>query len=342
MTRRTRWFLVGSTLIVTGGLCTGLVAFYNGSLPGLLAVTAPGPNELSYIPQSATVVAYANVGEIMKSELRKHLQQAVPTGQGKDELQAEIGIDIEKDIDTVVAGFGVSEPQAGETPAQTAMNAATKSVILVRGRFDRAKIEAQAHQHGGTTETYKGKQLLEFDEHANAPGGPHAAATFLEQGLVAIGTIEEVREAIDAHDSGNNVRKNADLMKFVAGIDPLSNAWIAGRVDALAKNKSLPAEAQTRLAAVQWFAVTARVDRGVSGVMKAQARDDQSGEDLRAVVRGGIAAARLVGGQNPKLDMAMNSLQVSGNGKEVAVTFSVPPEVFDMAGGVVKSISGGK
>jgi hypothetical protein len=333
MTRRTRWFLVGSALIVMFVLCTGLVAYYNGNLPGLMS-SGPGPAELAYIPESATVVAYANVADIMKSDLRKHLQQVLPTGQGKNEFQAETGIDLEKDIDSVVAGFGVTASTvAAGSAAQAAMDAASKTVVLIRGRLDRAKLEAQAKEHGGTTEEYKGKTLLEFQD-ANATGSAHVAGTFLEPGLVAVGTIDEVRAAIDAHDSGHNIRKNADVMKFVSSVDPLSNAWVTGRVEGLAKTASLPAEARDRLSAIQWFGVTARIDKGLSGVLHAQARDDQSGEDLRSVVRGGLAAARLVGGQNPKLDIAMNSMQVSGTGKDLAVTFTVPPEIFDIANGV--------
>src|SRR5215469_5390267 len=119
MTRRTRWFLIGSALIVVVGLCTGLVAYYNGGLPGL---SGPGPAELGYVPESATVVAFANVGEIMKSDVHKRLQSMIPSGQGRDELQSEIGVDIQRDIDTVVAGFGTDadQSQAAATSAHDA------------------------------------------------------------------------------------------------------------------------------------------------------------------------------------------------------------------------------
>jgi hypothetical protein len=62
------------------------------------------------------------------------------------------------------------------------------------------------------------------------------------------------------------------------------------------------------------------------------------------VVRGGLAAARLMGGQNPKLDIAINSLQLSGSGKDLALSFTVPPEVLDMANGIagLKNLASGK
>jgi hypothetical protein len=348
MTRRTRWFLVGSVLIVVAGLCTGLVAYYNGGLPVFGA--GPGPAELSYIPETTAIVAFANVGDIMKSDLRKRLQAALPTGQGKDQLQAETGVDLEHDIDTVVAGFGsIDTPETpgragtSEKPSSTAENAAERTIVLIRGHFDQPRIEAVLKEHGGTTEDYKSKHLFEEGGSASWSKGPGAVA-FLEPGLIALGSVDAVRLAIDTRDSGRSVRKDAEVMKFVAEVDPASNAWITGRLDAVTKDANVPAVAKERLAAVQWFSLSARVDGGLTGVLRAEARDDQSGEDLRSVVRGGLAAARLMGGQNAKLDVAINSLQLSGTGKELALSFTVPPDLLDMAKGLagLKSLASGK
>ena len=344
MTRRTRSFLVGSALIVVVGLCTGLVAFYNGGLPMLS--TGPGPAELAYLPETATIIAYANVGEILKSDVHTRLQTMIPSGQGRDQLQAEIGVDIEKDIDTVVAGFGAepASPAPGAPAAPVAMrDAATHTVVLIRGRFDRPRIEALLKAHGGTAEDYKGRQIFE-EGVGSLPNAGRGAVSFVEPGLIALGSADALRLAIDARESGQSVRKNADVMKFVAEVDPTSNAWVTGRVEAVTKGTNLPAEAKDRLAAVQWFSVAARVDTGITGVVRAEARDDQSGEDLRSVVRGGLAAARLMGGQNAKLDLAINSLQLSGKGKDVALSFTVPPEVLDVANGIagLKSLANGR
>ena len=74
---------------------------------------------------------------------------------------------------------------------------------------------------------------------------------------------------------------------------------------------------------MQWVAVSAHVDGGVSGHLRAEARDDKAAENLRAVVNGAIAAARLVGGKDAKLDALVNSLQMGGTGKNVELGFSV-------------------
>ena len=101
MSQRTRYFLIGSCLVLTIGLGTGLVAFYNGSLP--MKRSASGLAELAYIPSGAAAVAYADVHAIMSSEFRQKLRQVLPSGEAKDKMLAETGIDLERDIDTVVA-----------------------------------------------------------------------------------------------------------------------------------------------------------------------------------------------------------------------------------------------
>ncbi len=75
MTAKTRYFLFGSVLVLILGLSIGLVAYYGGMPSGLFS-SAPGPAELKYVPGDAAVVAFANVRDVMNSELRQRLAQA--------------------------------------------------------------------------------------------------------------------------------------------------------------------------------------------------------------------------------------------------------------------------
>ena len=75
-------------------------------------------------------------------------------------------------------------------------------------------------------------------------------------------------------------------------------------------------------------------DGGVNGVIRADARDEKAGEELRAVVNGAIAAGRLVSGQDKRIEAMLNAVQVTGTGKTAAVSFTVPPEILDVINGV--------
>jgi hypothetical protein len=333
MSKRTRYFVVGSVAIVVVGLCTGLVAFYNGGLP--LLSSAEGPSELAYLPADATAVAYANVQEVMNSEFRQKLNQAMPTGEGRDEFLKETGIDIERDIDTVVAAVSLGHDDA---------------VVLVRGRFNDGQIEALLRQNAGTVEQYQGIRVVTgavkaqestVDATGDVPRDavdvkvdePPSVA-FLEAGLLAVGKASSVKRAIDAKVSGQNVTTNAELMTYVNGIRGGQSAWAVGRFDALKQSAGIPDQITQHIPAVQWFALTTHVNGGVTGSIRADATDDAAAENLRDVIRGGLAMGRLVSGEDQKFKLLLDSLQMSGTGKTVALTFSVSPEMVDVLAGL--------
>jgi hypothetical protein len=122
MTRKTRLFMFGSALTLMAGLCTGLLAYYGG-LPTMASGREAGPDELKYIPASAAVVAYANVHDVMSSDFRQKLRQVLPDHdqKGQEEFQRETGINIEQDIDYVLAWMSPTRP----TP-----NRASSSVVI--------------------------------------------------------------------------------------------------------------------------------------------------------------------------------------------------------------------
>jgi len=315
MTQRTRYFLLGSSMVIIVGLATGLVAMYGGNLP--MRATSVGPAELAYMPGATSAVAYANVHEVMNSQFRQKLRQAFPTGEEKDKIQAEIGVDIEHDIDTVVVGF-IGKPDD------------KNGVVLVRGRFNTPQIEAVAVQHGATAGDYNGKRMITMSGASES-----GAVAILEPGLLALGNVTSVQGAIDAAKTGQNVTKNTDVMKYIAELDGRNTAWAVGRLEGMAlADTGLPQQAKDQLSAVQWCILNLHVDGGVNGVVRAIARDDQAAENLRDVVRGGLAAAHLMGGRDTRLDAVINAIQVTGTGKDIAVSFTVPTEILDMINGV--------
>src|SRR5256885_1717507 len=99
MTSRTRYFVIASLLVLTVGVGSGLVAYYVG-FPTSAFTTEGGPQELRYVPRDAAVVAFANVQEIMTSELRQRIKAAVPIPEnGQREFESHTGINIETYID---------------------------------------------------------------------------------------------------------------------------------------------------------------------------------------------------------------------------------------------------
>jgi hypothetical protein len=320
MTKRTRYFLAASGAVLAAGLGTGLVAYYTGGFQPVSASAVS--NELRYVPADATVVAYADVRAIMDSDLRARLKEALPLHdeRGQQEFQAQTGIDIEKDIDYVVASLTAGS----EKPAP---------LVVARGRFNDTQLEAVIREHGGTVEEYKGKRLIvcPTGEHDGAPIQTGSVTlAFLEPGLVAIGESSAVKTSIDAQLAAHSVTSNNEMMELVADISSGNNAWAVGRFDVLASHANLPEQVSSRLPQIKWFAAAGHVNGGLSGSFRAEARDDQSAENLRDVVRGFLGLARLQAQADPRSAAMVESLQLSGTGKTVALSFTVPADVLQM------------
>jgi hypothetical protein len=350
MTTRTRYFVIASLLVLGVGLSTGLVAYYVGFPAGALGHQG-GPDELAYVPRDAAAIAFADVHEIMTSELRQKMRQALPQHEnGQQEILNQTGINIETDVDRIVACL--------YPPRDSVTKGA--GMVLARGRFDEVKIEASMREHGAHVEDYNGKRLIVADvtRHLGDTGAvdnsdpnpdvdPNATAprriptslslSFMEPGLVAMGSTQLIRQAIDLHHSGNNpqtglqsVTGNEELMNLVRSIDD-SNAWAVGRFDALRAQAHLP-DGIAQLPAITWVSLSGHVNGGVRGVLRAEARDDEAANNLRDVVRGFLALAKISSGSRPELQLMMQSLELSGTGKTVALSFAVPAEVFDIVG----------
>jgi hypothetical protein len=328
MTKKTRYFVIGSALILLLGLSVGLVAYYGG-FPGFAAQNTAVP-ELRYVPNDAAVVAFVNVRDVMNSEFRRKIQTLEPAGseKGQQEFRDETGINIDTDIDFVLAYMA----------AGTGGN--HRGAVLARGHFIPDKITALLVQHGARTEQYGGATLYEPPEGGKeAPG----ALTFLEPNLVAVGSIDAVKRMVDARrgGAGDTVMGNAELVKLIQSVQGDSNAWAVGRFDALTGQARLPAQVASQIPAVTWFTASGHVNGGVAGSLSMEAKDEQAAQNLSKVIDGFIALGQLQlgnAGEGAQNLIRSMKLQTSNDGRRVAVSFSLSPELLD----ALKQLQGGK
>ena len=185
-------------------------------------------------------------------------------------------------------------------------------------------------EHGAQVEEYNGKRVIENHDVPRQVEDT-LALTFLEPGLVAVGSGRAVRAAIDLQKSGENVTKNAELMDLVRSLDR-GNAWVIGRLDALRTDGRLPQQIASQLPAITWFSISSQVDSDIRGAVRADTRDDEAANNLRDVVRGFLALAKLQAGTKPEFQTLMQSLELGGSGKTVSLSFSIPGAVFDAFG----------
>ena len=312
MTHQTRYFVLGASGLLVVGLVTGLFAYVNRG--AALAVAVTGPAELGHVPSNASIVAYANVREVMLSDFRERIRQIAPDGVGQAELEQQLGLSIERDIDHVVA-FLAPGPDEGR-PA---------GLVLFRGRFDTTRLDAVARGSGATVSEYAGTRVVSID--AGDVGA--LAMAFMEPGLVALGDLATVHGAIDRGSDGVDIRSNEQMMELLGRVDGGSNVWAVGRFGDLGALGFLPDEVLARMPAVTAFAVSGRVNGGLSGSVTIEGRDEVAGQNLRDVFRGFLALATMQTTGRPELQALLDSLQLSGTGTLATMSFWFPSEALD-------------
>lgn len=326
-TAKTRYFLLGSAAILTVGLAAGTVA-YMGGMPRAFASNA-GPDELSLVPAGAAVVAYANVQGVMSSEFRQRLNVLMDNeGKGRQAFQEQTGIDVERDIDAVIAAMS---PGTGETAGHQ------DGFVALRGRFDIAKIEALVSSKGGQLSEYKGARLLVAPEEK----GHSPVIALVDASLVIVGADAAVKAAIDRSQGGGtaSITSDGEFVRMLESVDQNSTVWAIGRPKALSAGTAggeFPSQVMAQLPEVKWFAASGHLNGGLTGTIRAEGKDEEAGKNMRDVVQGVLALARLQMDAKPELKPLLNSVQVEGIGNGVALHMTLPAEMLDV---IVKQAS---
>jgi hypothetical protein len=329
-TSRTRYFVIVSLLILTIGLGTGLVAYYVGLPAG--ASTSAVPDELRFVPPNASLVAYADVRAVMVSQVRQRLLDVLPLpSSGQKEFENQTGINIDTDVDYLVACL---------TPPAQGSGLPLAGMALVRGRFNAVKIESLMRDRGARVEEYKGSRVLAADVHAPQAGVSEALSlAFLEPGLVALGSTAVVHAAVDLKAGGANVTTNGDVMSFVKSFAG-NDAWAVGRFDALTAEAKLPQGVTAQMPAITWFSAAGHIDGGIAGTFRADATTEEAANNLRDLLRGVMAFAKLQIASRPDLRPMLDSLQLGGAGNSVTLAFDVTPQMFEQLTSALKGLRG--
>jgi len=129
-------------------------------------------------------------------------------------------------------------------------------------------------------------------------------------------------------EAAGTLTGNADLTRLVKDASD-GNLWVVARFDVLSAAGNLPAGVAERLPALNWVTLTGHINGGIRAAVKAEARDDAAAKNLRDVVQGMLALAKLQTGQRTDIAAIMDSIELGGDGKTVSLALSIPIEVVD-------------
>jgi hypothetical protein len=159
------------------------------------------------------------------------------------------------------------------------------------------------------------------------------AVAFLADNVVGFGTEQALRKTMDLEHGQENVTANAELMKMIEGVDR-GNAWAVGRFDQLTAHAKLPDQVASQIPAITWFSASGHVNGGMEATVNVQAKDRDAAENLKQVVNGFMALARMQAGSNsnrPEMAAMLQSIQIGGdNDKTVTLSFTLPAQALDL------------
>ena len=322
MSRRTRYVALASGGVLVVGLCGGLAAYLNRD--AARGVASDAPAELAFVPRDATALAFADVRAVMGSELRERVRRIVPDGVGREQLERYLGLDVERDIDRVLA-FWAPEPGVG-----AAAEDLSSGLALFSGRLDAERLEAVARRGGAEVTEEDGIRIVSRE----IEGAGRLAMAFLGPGLVAVGDLAAVRSTArrGPGEPGMEpgIEADAGMMRLLGRVDPRSSFWAVGRFGDEGLLAWVPEQMSERLPPVTAFAVQGRINGGVSVALAVEGRDDAAAQNLRDVVRGFVALAQLQTFGNPDLQAILDSLQTGGDGTAVTLSLQVPSEAIEL------------
>jgi hypothetical protein len=317
---RSRVLLTSSFSLVALGAVLALSTFVLG--PARAAV-GPLPAEGLSVPADTRVLMGFDVARLVKSPLYTRMKAERGVDDPFRELRDKLGLDPERDIETVVVAAG---SQGG------------RGVVLAFGRFDRHTLAREVEKHKGVTwKQHAGTTVYLFDETSRSSG----ALAFLSDEVVVAGERGAVERTVGNHQNGTTLRSNTQLMALLGRVKPGSAFWMAGDQSALSR---LPLQApapgggggRIELPALQGVTVTGEVDPALNLDVVGDAADPAAAAKLADVVRGLVALMTLQAGQKPELQQLAAAVSVTTEGKHVRVGLRLPYDLLDTLKGAGK------
>ena len=287
----------------------------------------------------------------MSSEFRQRLTTLMDDeGKGRQEFQEHTGIDVEQDIDAVIAAMS---PGLDGTAMRTA---SSPSAAASTSR----KIEALVVSKGGQIGEYKGARLLQAPAHTESepprtvePAEPTATEptvapklhehvspviALVNANLVIVGSDAAVKAAIDRSQGAGtaSITSDGEFVRMLESVDQNSTVWAIGRPKVLQAGAELPTQVLQQLPEVKWFAASGHLNGGLQATVRAEGKDEEAGKNMREVLQGVLALARLQVDAKPELKPLLNSVQIEGTGNGVALHLTLPAEMLDV---IVKQAS---
>jgi hypothetical protein len=230
------------------------------------------------------------------------------------------GIDLKKDVYTVVAG--VYGEMGGENP---------QGMGIVNLKYDKEKLLGLLRQNNVIVaeDNYRGLGLYTLKGEESKKD---VRLAFLNASNIVIGTEAQVKLVIDlAQGSGQSVLKNAAMMKYVDKVKKDSMLWLAiGNIPD--KIKNAPAGGMMPVDLSKAEAFIGYVDykgKTFSGEFQLISHNEQGNKQIVDMLNGLKALGAMGSAKEPELGQVLNGIQLSSAADNIKLTISLSEELMN-------------
>lgn len=295
----------------------------------------------SFLPDDAGAVVSIDVKAFLGSPLfKKHLEAAYRAQlQANPELQqllTTLGWDPLNDLATVVAA------------GPPGVAARDQALVIVRGRFDLARIEAVAADLAKQSPehvTIRRHEQLSLYEIKAKDSPDRCFAAFIDRGCLVISAGRDVVEAAIARSAGKRpLRLGKDMQSLIAAVDAKQTIWlVALATDGLKRDLAINDGVKKVMGTLRSVAGGLRVGEGIKAEVRVQTASARAAADLRnalELVRGQVALAVNFSPQladfAPLVNEAIKSIKLTSARNTVAVEGAISATLIHKAVAKVK------
>ena len=260
----------------------------------------------SLVPADTAVVLGINLAALLDTATFQKLIARVPLPQ-LDEFQKQTGLDPRKDL----------------SEALLCSNGKT-ALLLVRGKFRTADLQARFKSKGVKPTDYRGHSLY---------GDERAAMYFLDDSTAAAGSPAELHALIDLPASGRSLPPDLyNLLRALPEGDQIYAA-LTGGIEHL--NLPLPREGNLgsilqSLRSVDSASLGLNLSHGIDGVAYVNCTTERDARFIHDMLRGLIGFGRLnTRDDQPEMLKLYDAIQVTQQQQQAKVTAVVPQELAD-------------
>lgn len=300
----------------------------------LLSLPARAADVDKLLPDDSSVVVFVDVGQILNSEFVKkqdltQVKKALKGNEGVDQILTKAGFDPLKDLATM-------------TMALEGDLVGNKGLVILRGKFNSARIAAAAEDFAKKNDQFKVEAIAGQNVYVMY-GGPSGAAgpgyLAVLDATTAIATSDKaaLEEALAKQAGKKKAAVNKDLKRHVEAIEVGSSLWIVARGESIRKNP-LAADDKVKevLDRIAFATFAATVKDGVSLKASVNATGDDAAKALTKDIEGGLESARgviaLVADNRPELKPVgefLDSLKLKSEGTTLRLEGNLSGSVIE-------------